>query len=288
MKKELACEKCSYYTTNKSNFNKHLLTKKHINRVSQIEYKCGYCSYVGKRKGDYDKHMLSRKHLCDNTQFVSSSNISTHTNVREHTQLDNTSKLTELVHSLIEENRQLQNKLVEIAKEPKIINNKTFNIINYLNHDCKDAINMSEFIMKLAVSFEDLEKIESQGYLNGIHDTLITSIHNMEETKRPIHCTDIKRKHFYIKDENVWNKEKSDMKIQEVLRLYNTKQLETLSKWKIKNPDWINKDDTQNKVNKINHEIGSLYGDGDKMKNKIINQLSEVTSIANNNINSLK
>lgn len=280
MKKKLACEKCSYYTTNKSNFNKHLLTKKHLNRVNIKQYACNQCSYVAKHKGDYDKHMLSRKHiLCDNIEYDN-----TPFHFTDTSGMDNTTKLTELVHCLIEENRQLQNKLVEIAKEPKIINNKTFNIINYLNHDCKDALNLSEFIKKLVVSFEDLEKIETQGYLHGIQDTLITSIHNMEETKRPIHCTDIKRKQFYIKDENVWNKENSDMKIQEALRLYNTKQLETLSKWKIKNPGWINKDNTQNKVNKINHEIGSLYSDGDKVKNKIINQLSEVTTITNANI----
>ena len=196
-----------------------------------------------------------------------------------------TDKLTRLVYNLIEENKQLQNNLIEIARQPKIINNKTFNIINYLNTECKDAINLTEFIQNLAVTFEDLEMIEANGYLTGVKQSLIDNIHKMEETKRPIHCTDIKRKQFYVKDENVWNKDMGEQKINKVINHYNNKQLETLSKWKMNNPDWIEEERSQNKVNKINHEIGSLYcEDGTKMKNKIINQLSEITLINKQNM----
>ena len=47
---------------------------------------------------------------------------------------------------------------------PKIGNNNTtnnnnqFNLQVFLNEDCKDAINFSDFIKQIQVSFEDLEK----------------------------------------------------------------------------------------------------------------------------------
>ena len=37
-------------------------------------------------------------------------------------------------------------------------NNNTFNLQVFLNEDCKDALNFSEFIDKIQISFEDLEK----------------------------------------------------------------------------------------------------------------------------------
>ena len=65
---------------------------------------------------------------------------------------------------LMKQNTELTNTIKEIV--PKIGNNNNnnntihnqFNIQNFLNEDCKDAINFSDFINKIQVSFEDLEK----------------------------------------------------------------------------------------------------------------------------------
>ena len=199
--------------------------------------------------------------------------------------IQSNNEFTNIVHTLIDENRELQNKLIEMAKEPRIIhqtnnNQKTFNIIQFLNNDCKDAMNLSDFIQNLVVTFADLEKIEEHGYLKGIKDSLVASLHNMEQTKRPIHCTDIKRKQFYVKDENEWNKDHQCGKINDALSLYNNSQLKTLFKWKQKNPHWIDNQKHQTKVNILTKEITSIYSmDGEKMKNKLMNHISEATTI---------
>ena len=160
-------------------------------------------------------------------------------------------------------------------------NQKTINIIQFLHEDCKDAMNLSDFLRNLVVTFNDLEQIEEHGYLSGIKQSLIESLNQMDKTKRPIHCTDVKRKQFYVKDDNNWVKESSQNKINNAISLYNTNQLKTLSEWKKQNPEWIDDDKKQNKINKLNRELTSLYSDedGKRLKNKILNELGNVTLI---------
>ena len=88
----------------------------------------------------------------------------------------------------------------------QIITNN-FNLNLFLNEECKDAINFSEFINNIQVSFEDLENQAEIGYVNGISKLFIKNIQELGIYKRPIHCTDKKRKTLYIKENNEWDKE---------------------------------------------------------------------------------
>ena len=174
---------------------------------------------------------------------------------------------------------------MELASQPRIINQtnnnqKTFNVIQFLNHDCKDAMNLSDFIKNLVVTFDDIEKIEEHGYLKSVKNSLMHSLHMMEQNKRPIHCTDTKRKQFYVKDENVWNKDVDQSQINKVFLDYNNFQLVKFSEWKKENPDWISDGKKQDKVNKITKELTSLYSDkNDKLKQKLLNDIIDVTAI---------
>jgi hypothetical protein len=74
----LYCEICDYNTYNKSDFNKHKTTRKHIsmtnnytlaiignNRLStnSSNYICSCCNYTTTIKCNYDKHLLTDKHI---------------------------------------------------------------------------------------------------------------------------------------------------------------------------------------------------------------------------------
>ena len=70
---QLCCEQCDYITYKKSDFNKHLSTRKHLEnsletigdkKVSEIisHYNCCHCNYTTKIKANYDKHLLTDKH----------------------------------------------------------------------------------------------------------------------------------------------------------------------------------------------------------------------------------
>ena len=66
----------------------------------------------------------------------------------------------------MKQNTELTNTIKEIV--PKIgnttnnNNNNTFNLQVFLNEECKDAINFSDFIKQIQVSFEDLEKTKQK------------------------------------------------------------------------------------------------------------------------------
>lgn len=189
---------------------------------------------------------------------------------------------------LLKQNQILQNKIIEISKENTnqiIINNtinnkKQINIIQFLQSDCKDAYNLTDFIKNMQISYDDLDMINQQGYLQNIRNLFIKTLSDTELTKRPIHCTDTKRKQFYVKDNDTWNKDKCLTKITGALDNYNNNQLKTLDDWKKENPNWKENQDKQDKVNNITKEITTMYlQDNDRLKTKIISELGQAMTI---------
>jgi len=290
------CEECDAEFLYKENKDRHIKLehKKYFN--------CEFCKKIYKTRSGLYKHRHKNhlNELCEQAEHnhnkqndvrTTSDNamVVRNTNTQYYTSEDRVSKLTNLVEVLITENKELQNQLVEIAKEPRVINNnqtinrnKQFNIITFLNNDCKDAFNLSEFIKNLEITFEDLEYIEINGYVQGIRESLVKTLANMEETKRPIHCTDTKRKHFYVKDNDEWDKDKTHNKINQAINEYNTNQLKTLSNWKKSKPrDNEHNTDTYNsKMMSLINEVTQMYQPtGDKVRKRIINDIGNATTI---------
>ena len=190
--------------------------------------------------------------------------------------------------ALTKETNELKKAYSNMSQQSNVIHNHNYyqdnrqihntNIIQFLNTDCKDAMNISEYIRTLVVTFKDLENIEKHGYLQGMKDSFMQNLQHMELKLRPIHCTDYKRKLFFIKDENVWEKDTNHEKIHKALNDYNNKQLETISKWRREHPYWTESEDACNKVNKMNTEITSFCS-GNKIERKLIQQLVNITKV---------
>src|SRR6056300_365883 len=149
----------------------------------------------------------------------------------------------EETRELMKQNKEMQKTIQEIV--PKIGNNNNnnntinnhFNIQNFLNEDCKDAINFSEFIENIKVSFEDLEHQAEVGYINGVSKLFIENLQELGTHKRPIHCTDKKRKTLYIKENNEWDKEGSQDTLKKGIREVSRKGFECLMKEKQENQE---------------------------------------------------
>ena len=120
-------------------------------------------------------------------------------------------------------NTELQSQMVEIFKEGKTINNisntsNKFNLNFFLNNTCKDAMNITDFIGELGVHIDEIEYIGHHGYVNGMTKMIMDRIKDMDITKRPIHCTDIKRETMYIKDQDEWSKDTEELsKLRKIL-----------------------------------------------------------------------
>jgi hypothetical protein len=144
-----------------------------------------------------------------------------------------------LVLHLLKQNGELQNKIIEMASQASITNNnsnnKTFNLNFFLNETCKDAMNISEFVSSIKVSLSDLENTGKQGYIQGISNIILKNLNELEQSFRPIHCSDSKREVFYIKENDEWQKEYEDKPLL-------TKAIKVIANENIKQiKHWINK-----------------------------------------------
>ena len=292
---EFSCKKCKYFTNIKEHFIRHCNTFKHNRCILQngkpnndIYYKCtiNNCNKLYKTRSGLRKHKVNKHNDCitiidDNSIIDHNYNID---NEIYNSDISYNNFSNNIIHKLMNENKELQNKLIDIAKEPRIINQtnnnqKTFNIIQFLNHECKDAMNITDFIKSLVITFDDLEQISEYGYLSNVKETLVKSLTSMEQNKRPIHCTDTKRKQFYVKDKNEWNKDTSHGIIKDAINDYNNQQLQTLTQYKHNNPNWMNIDNEQIKINNISKELTSLATDGNKITHKLLNHIGDATAI---------
>jgi hypothetical protein len=117
-------------------------------------------------------------------------------------------------------------------------NNQRFNINLFLNEQCKDAINFSDFVKNIQISYEDLENNAQLGFVHGISKIFLDNLKQLDVTERPIHCTDVKRETMYIKDENTWTKQPDDEKLQKAIQTVSYRSMGKLAEWKQENPDY--------------------------------------------------
>ena len=251
------CNTCYYETSKTSSYNKHLLTAKHkklttvnINeKKSCSEIKCILCN----------KLYLSRVGLWKHKKKCSQQPLE---NTITVTDIHNPSTIIEFIKQnqefktlLIEqqkENKELLNKVIELSREPKIVNNGTmthnnnqkhFNLQFFLNDTCKDAITMQQFIENIQISLEDLENVGRNGFVKGISDIFINKLNTLDVTKRPIHCTDLKREVIYLKEEDAWNKDDNDnTKLKNAIKTVENKNWRKIPEWQQENPDVIHSD----------------------------------------------
>ena len=143
---------------------------------------------------------------------------------------------------------ELQEKMIEVCKNSKnsntTINNnnsKTFNMQVFLNEQCKDAMNIMDFVNSMTLEFSDLESVGKLGYVEGISGIIIKKLNEMDIYKRPIHCSDAKREIMFVKDDNVWEKENSTYdKLRKAIKYVTKKNSDMLIPWSKKYPACMN------------------------------------------------
>ena len=139
-------------------------------------------------------------------------------------------------------NQDIQNQLLELAKEGKTINttNNSFNLHVYLNETCKDAINMLDYVNSLKLDLTDLEETGKLGYTNGMSRIFINGLKDMDVHLRPIHCSDLKREVLYIKEDNVWEKDNENRdKIKRAIRMIEKKNIMQIPVWIKAHPNCV-------------------------------------------------
>jgi len=153
---------------------------------------------------------------------------------------------------MLEQQKELNNTIVELAKKQghvTTITNNQFNLNFFLNEQCKNAINIQDFLDNIKLTVADIEATGRLGYVNGISRIFINKLKEMDIFKRPLHCTDLKRETVYIRDNNAWEKEKDEQpKLKKLVKIMARKNLKQLPAWQEKNPEYVINNTTQNEA----------------------------------------
>ena len=129
-----------------------------------------------------------------------------------------------------------------------------FNINIFLNEQCKDAINMGDFIKSLKVTFHDLEITRDKSLEESVSTIMLRGLKELDVYKRPIHCTDQKRDVMYIKDEEKWEKDDGNVKLKESIGALSKKQMFTLKDLRDSDPEIKTNDEKKDRfITTMNH-----------------------------------
>ena len=248
------CEKCDFVCSKISNYNAHIATIKHqrINKNTKINIFICECGKEYKHVSSLCKH----KNLCKQSNTYIEEHKVFHELVQQNINLITQNQ--EFKELLIDQNKQLldQNKqLIEISKTQTITqittncNNTTnkFNLNFFLNEQCKDALNLGDFINSLHLQLSDLQTVGKLGYSEGISKIFVNGLKELDLYKRPLHCSDIKREILYVKDEDKWQKEDDEnTKMKHAIQHITHKNIKQIPEWVKNNPTCKNSDSKQN------------------------------------------
>lgn len=299
------CTECNFSTSNKKDFNRHMATRKHLaskdgsidgvfGNIEKHEtpqpnnaaaYICQLCNKRYASRGSMWKH----KQKC-----IEPANIVVEQTIIQPviTKID-TSITNEMVLELIKQNKELQSALVEqsaaiMEQNTKLVemtskgsthitnnttNNNQFNVSFFLNEQCKNAVNIIDFVNSLQVQIQDLEKTGKLGYVEGISSIFLKGLRQLNVYERPIHCTDLKRETLYVKDKDSWEKDDADKaKLKMAIKHIARKNLKTLPKWQEVNPDFVTLDTKENNEY-LKIALNSLGGQTEEEEEKFTDKI---------------
>ena len=259
------CKICDYSTSDKRDYTKHILTAKHerlTNADKKSEQKsikkficeCGKsymqrqslfkhkkkCTYI--EEEEKEEAVIEKKEEDPDYKELL---------IKAMTQMSE--QQTQAMTQISKQQTQLAEQQKQIAEiMPLIGNNNTtnsnnnttnnFNLNFFLNETCKDALNITDFINSLQIQLKDLEYTADNGHIKGITNIFQRALSNMEVTKRPMHCTDLKRETLYIKDNNEWNRDDEKDKIKDTILQIKHKNAMNLVEWIDEYPEHENID----------------------------------------------
>ena len=307
------CKKCVFKCCKKSEWNRHIMTSKHINnhnleyleqKTTEYPFICKYCDKGYNVRNSLWYHEKKCVGKNDDENIILDNNLTKNSSEVVH--------LTNLVFKLMTNNEEIQKKQNEFQKQTLDMqqqtqdiqkqmidvcktsgtnnnnntynnnsNNKTFNMQVFLNEKCKDAMNIMDFVNSMTLQLSDLEDVGELGYVEGISKIIIRKLNEMDVYKRPIHCSDYKREVMYVRDDDIWEKENSTYdKLRKAIKHITKKNGDLMIPWRDQNPQCMN---NRHRLNDVYLRImnQSMGGKGEffDSENKIIKKLSKAVYI---------
>ena len=290
------CIVCAFICSKKGDMTRHLMTAKHANMINvtknsgvlHLKTSNHICSICSKKYNSRNGLWLHKKNCSVKTNAIDNHNIDNH-NIMDSSN-NEIKSLTSLVLELVKSNNEMQKQMVEVCSKMQPVNisnnntttnshNKTFNLQFFLNEECKDAMNLQDFIESVQMQMADLETIGELGYVEGVSKFIMGKLNETDMNKRPVHCSDAKRETLYVKDDNVWTKEGAEnVKIRGAVKKIEKKNIKLLNVWKEAHAGCMDSESPYN--DQYTHMIiGSLGGCEPDNVNKVIKKIAKATII---------
>jgi len=288
------CEFCNYNTKVRKEYNRHLDTRKHYEIVNSHEKYTCHCGKVYLHQSSYSRHKQTCVKDTNNKINVESITeslcLEVIKNNKEFCQ-EMMKQQNEILTKVMEQQAGVITKVAEHGTNNNSHNtntnnishnnshNKVFNLQFFLNEQCKDAMNITDFVNNLKISIADLEETGKLGYVDGISKIIIDNLRQLDTYKRPIHCSDMKREVFYIKDDDKWHKEKDELiTLKKFVKIVGIKNIQLISEWIKLYPEAIQ---SNSRKNNMYHKItdSSMSGETEDEQSKNLNKI--IKNIAN-------
>jgi hypothetical protein len=300
------CNKCDFECRYKSDWTRHLGTSKHNMETKEAKSEteeasltskanmqtnktnvCENCNKKYQTRGGLWKHSQNcvktiKPEIIDE-EFILSDKVSA-SKILLAVLKDN----TELRTLMVEQNNKIINLMAaqptpvtNITNNTNTINNQ-FNLNVFLNETCRDAMNINEFIENIEIQMKELEFVANNGYVAGITDIILTRLKQLDVSKRPVHCTDLKRETLYVKDSNEWNKDTTDnSKIKNMITKVAKKNYRQIPKWREQNPECQNPENEKYDfcINMMRNSLGELGDEQIKLDDKIMKNIAKVVVV---------
>jgi hypothetical protein len=303
------CEKCDVSCRSLWLFDRHKRTNKHKNVDNlltdsynsvhkSVECICGK-TYNHRQSLSLHKKKCSMVNTNEapilSIKSMQSSN-STSEDMQMNIILELVKQNQEFKDLLIQQSTQMmeQNKtMIEVAKNSNVnntisnsnnnSNNKTFNLQFFLNETCKDAMNMKDFIKSLEMSLPELEKMGEMGFAEGMSRVFVDRLNKLDITKRPIHCSDVKREIIHIKEDNKWEMDNANLdRLRKIIKQLTIKNILKVDDWKKANQGCTEYNSRKNaQYLRINMEAIGPVDEAEVKRDfgKIIRRVAESTAI---------
>jgi hypothetical protein len=144
-------------------------------------------------------------------------------------------------------------------------------------------MNMKDFIKSLELSLPELEKMGEIGFAEGMSRVFVNRLNSLDITKRPIHCSDVKREIIHIKDDNKWEMDNANLdRLRKIIKQLTIKNILKVDDWKKANQGCTEYNSRKNaQYLKINMEAIGPVDDAEVKRDfgKIIRRVAETTAI---------
>lgn len=319
------CKACDYSTDRRSSFAKHQETMKHQKRsktsttkkqIDIIENCCKWCgrTYVN-RSGlwkhqpkctlriiepetnvsdddSHDGHVVDERGQSEaaNSVVTQSMVVQMLKYFQENERKHNEER--QLMERRLDAEREQCKKLMSTVQDmiPKLgsYNNNSININVFLQEQCKDALNLKDFVASLQIELGDIIRCKELSALDAVGNVFVNGLRQLDLYKRPIHCTDLNRETLYIKENDAWEHEEHGRgMLHGAISAVAAKQSKAIHDWERNHPNWNDNEVLTAEYLRLVKAATSPIERGSMDENKIIHSIAKevVVDLSNSDQN---